>query len=41
MKTNTRFWTYVAQFFLEWETFQINVVKKIKTQILCSTKFFF
>jgi hypothetical protein len=33
MKTNLHFW-YLAQFFLEWELFQTNVVEKIKTPIL-------
>jgi len=31
MSTNVHFWSYHAQFFLEWETFQINVVEKIET----------
>jgi hypothetical protein len=41
MKTTIRFWSYVAQFFLEWEMFQTKVVEKIKTHILCSVTFFF
>ena len=40
MKTNTHFWSYLAQFFLEWEMFQTKVVEKIKTHILCSINFF-
>ena len=30
------FRSYLVQFFLEWEMFQIKVVEKIKTHILCS-----
>jgi hypothetical protein len=30
----------LAQFLLEWKTFQTNVGQKIKTHILCSTNFF-
>jgi hypothetical protein len=33
------FWSYLAQFFLEWEIFQTKVVEKIKTHILCSINF--
>ena len=40
MKTNTQFWSYPAQFFLEWEMFQIKFVQKIKIHILCSIAFF-
>ena len=40
MKTNICFWSYLAQFFLEWEMFQIKVVEKITTHILCSVTFF-
>jgi hypothetical protein len=36
MKTNIHFLLYLAQFFLEWKLFQIKVVEKIKTHILCS-----
>jgi len=32
--------SYLAQLFLEWETFQTKVVAKIKTHILCSIIFF-
>ena len=34
MKTNTHFWSYLAQLFLKWEMFQPKVVQKIKTHIL-------
>jgi hypothetical protein len=30
------FWSYLAQFFLEWEMFQTEVAQKIKTNILFS-----
>ena len=36
MKTNKRFWSYLVQFFLEWEKFQIKFVETIKARILCS-----
>ena len=36
MKTDTYFLSYLAHFFLEWEMFQLEVVEKIKTHILCS-----
>ena len=39
MKTNIRFWLYLAHFFLEWEMFQIKVMDKNKTHILCSVTF--
>ena len=39
MKTNIDFWSYLAQFFLEWEMSQIKLVEKIK-HILCSITFF-
>ena len=39
MKTDTHFVSYLAQFLLEWEMFQTNVVEKIKTHILCSVMF--
>ena len=35
------FWSYLAHFFLEWEIFQIKVVKKIETYILFSITIFF
>jgi len=40
MKTNIQFWSYLAQFFPEWEMFQTKVVEKLKTSILCSVTFF-
>ena len=40
MKTDKHFFIYLADFFLEWEMFQINDVEKIKTHILCSINFF-
>jgi hypothetical protein len=36
MKTDIRFSSYLAHFFLEWEMFQTKVVEKIKTHVLCS-----
>ena len=30
MNTNIHFWSYLAQFFLEWEMFQTKVVEEIK-----------
>ena len=41
MKTSKRFWSYLAQFFLEWEMFQTQFVVKVKTHILCPITFFF
>jgi hypothetical protein len=35
MKTNTHFWSYIIQFFLEWRMFQTHL-EKIKTYIWCS-----
>ena len=40
MKTDIHFWSYLAQFFSEWEMFQTKFVEKIKTHILCSVTFF-
>jgi hypothetical protein len=39
MKTHVHLW-YLAQFFLECEMFQTNVVEKIKTYTFCSVNFF-
>jgi hypothetical protein len=36
MKTKTYLWSYLVQFFLEWEIFQTQIVDKIKTHILRS-----
>ena len=40
MKSNKHFWSYLAQFFLEWEMFQKKIVEEIKTCNLCSIIFF-
>ena len=40
MKTFRRFRRYLANLFLKWEMFEINVVERIKTHILCSITFF-
>jgi hypothetical protein len=39
MKTYVHLWQYLAEFVLEWEMFQTNVVEKIKTHILYSITF--
>jgi hypothetical protein len=39
IKTNKRFWSYVARFFLEWIIFQTKFVEKIDIHILCSIFF--
>jgi hypothetical protein len=39
-ETNVHCWSYLAQFFLEWEIFQTEFVNKIKTHILCSITYF-
>ena len=36
----SHFWQYLAEFFLEWEMFQMNEVEKMKVHILCSVTFF-
>jgi hypothetical protein len=41
VKTDIHIWSYLAQFFLEWEMLQTKVVQKIKTHILCSITLFF
>jgi hypothetical protein len=40
MNIYVHLWKYIADFLLEWEMFQIKVVEKIKTHILCSVTFF-
>ena len=40
IKTFGHLWQCIAEFFLEWEMFQIKVVEKIKTHILFSVTFF-
>jgi hypothetical protein len=34
MKTNTHIWSYIAQFFLQKESFGKKVVEKIKTHFM-------
>ena len=34
------FWSYLAQYFSEWELFQKKLVEKIKTHFLCAIIFF-
>ena len=41
MNTNIHFWSYLAQFLVEWEIFQAKIVEKIKTHIMCSITLFF
>ena len=36
IKTNIHFWSYLAPFFLQWEMFQTQGVKKLKTHALIS-----
>jgi hypothetical protein len=40
MKTFSRLWKYLADFFLEWEMFQVTVVETIRMLTLCSITFF-
>ena len=40
MKTDMHLWSYLAEFYLEWEMFHENVVEKIKTHTLCSEIYF-
>jgi hypothetical protein len=39
MKTFPHLWQYLAEVFLEWDTFQMKVVENIKIHILCSVIF--
>jgi hypothetical protein len=39
METNTGFWPYLAQFFLEWKIYETKVAEKIETHILYSIIF--
>ena len=39
LKTSRYFWSYIAHFFLEWEMFQTEVVKEIKTHFVFNTFF--
>jgi hypothetical protein len=41
MRINIPFWSYLAQFFLEWELFQTRVVEEIKTHFMFCNFFFF
>jgi hypothetical protein len=41
MKMFRHLWQYLAEFFLEWDMFQIEAVENIQTQILHSVTFFF
>jgi hypothetical protein len=36
VRTTRHFWSYLAQFFLEWEMFRTKLVEKIKKHILRS-----
>jgi hypothetical protein len=40
MKTTRHFWSYLSQFFLEWEMFRTEFIEEIRTHILCSITFF-
>jgi len=40
LKTNKRFWSHLAQLFLEWEMFQTKVVEKVKPHILRPITYF-
>ena len=39
MNTHVNLWQYLADFFLEWEMSQTEVVEKIRTHILCPLNF--
>ena len=39
MKTFSYLWQYLAEFFIEWEMFQINDVEKIKTHFIFNNFF--
>jgi hypothetical protein len=41
MKTLSRLWHYLTEFFLEWEIFQMEVVEDIKTHILYFVPFLY
>ena len=40
MKTNINFWSYLGQFFLEWEMLQTKVVEKAKYKFMFNNFFF-
>ena len=37
--TYIHLWSYLAQFFLDWEMFQTEVAEKARTHVICSTIF--
>jgi len=39
MKTNVYLWSYLPEFFLEWEIFQTKFVEKIGTYIFIQKRF--
>jgi len=39
VRTNIRFWSYLAQFFKEWELFQTQFIEKIKIHLMINTFF--
>jgi hypothetical protein len=39
MKTDIHFWSHFAHFLIKWKMFQVKIVEKIKTHILCSVTF--
>jgi hypothetical protein len=41
MKTNIHFWSYLAQFFLEWKMFRTEVTEKLETHVTFSKFFLF
>jgi hypothetical protein len=40
MKTNIHFWSYLAQFFLEWKMNQTKVIQKLETRFMCKNMLF-
>jgi hypothetical protein len=40
LKTTRYFWSYITQFFLEWEIFQTQAVEEIKTHSVFNNFFF-
>ena len=40
MLTKMHFWSYLAQFFLEWKIFQIKLYRKTNTHFMFSNFFF-
>jgi len=41
MQTYVSLWSYLAQFFLEWEIFQTKVIRKVKTKKIVFNKVIF